>query len=216
MKIIEIHKEWLEVLYPCETVTLSFLNHYQKENGKGFYGKMEDLHKLVPFLSVGTLQCCISKAVRWEFLKLTGGRYDNRLHEIKAVDEYYAIPDYIFMSDKLSPLQKLIYAYIYTTHYVNHNMSVTKEEIRKNLNVMKNRYFEKDLFWLVNHHFVVMINGAIFRTAPIPSEESFTKLTDWHDRYQKKGKNKEKEKPINPVKAFFIKIWNFISRRKSK
>lgn len=218
MKHVKIQKDWVAVLYPSETMVISYLGFLQenliKGRQDGFFGKKEDLHKLIPWVAEGTIAAAISRGAKWEFLKVKGKRGHSRLHTVvNMFGEGYVIPDYIFMTDKISPLQKLIYAYIYTRHQLGRVMDITANQIRENLNLTKNRYFLADLEFLVNHHFIVMIDNNIYRTAPLPSEDSLSSLTDWHKRFKRPNKS---QKRYGGVKSFFVRIWNYLFRKGKK
>lgn len=216
MQIVKIQKDWIEVLFPSETMVLAYLNFLQEnmdQHKDGFFGKTPDLHKLIPWVSEGTIDTAVSRGNKWEFIEIIGSRKGKRVHKVKALGQFYAIPDYIFMTDKLSPLQKLIYAYIYTRHFVGHTMDITAKQIREDLNVTKHRYFRKDLEFLVEHHFVVMIDKKIYRTAPLPSEDSLKDLSDWHARFQRTNK---RVKHSTGIKGFFVRIWNYLFRKGKK
>lgn len=217
MQIVKIQKDWIEVLCPSETMVIAYLGFLQenliKGRQDGFYGKAEELHKMIPWIAEGTIVAAISRGAKWEFLKLIGKKRDNRLHKVNMLGQSYVIPDYIFMTDKLSPLQKLIYAYIYTRHQLGHVMDITAKQIREDLNVTKHRYFRKDLEFLVHHHFIVMIDKKIYRTAPLPSEDSLKDFSDWHTRFKRPNK---KVKHFTGVKGFFVRIWNYLFRKGKK
>lgn len=210
METIKIYSQWSETLFPSETIVIAFLDNYQEKNQKSFFGTADDILEQFNCLSVGSIGAAISRGKKYGFLEVIGKENRNKVYKCisNKTGTYTKIPEFVFVSNKLSPLEKIMYAYIYSRP----GEKISYEEMIKNLGIEKNRYSKKDLQHLVDVYLLVSIDKKYFTVAPIKNENMLDKETDWHERYQKRGKKIEKP----GIKEFFIKLWNKLLGKKDK
>ena len=200
MKDTKIFAAWTEGLIPSEIIILAYLQAFQEENGdKGcaWYGSKEDLHeKIDKTVSYTTMCVALNKGNRLGYLDVVNDK-DFVLISVKDLPskEYYFIPDLILKSKKLSPLQKLYYAFVYSTPFAE----CKKESMATKLNVTKNKRKYVELDFLVERGFLSKF-GDHYKINYV-KEEDFKGLKEWHKQYKTRA-----------YKPWYIRVKNFLKK----